>query len=102
MPICDCSYHRTPCEILREINDHAQSILPNDKRIRELVCELEIMIKRLLPDVKDPDFAENEDVGTDLYVRSLPTYKYEGERNLESVDKGLDEDGNQKVRVIRC
>jgi uncharacterized protein YjiS (DUF1127 family) len=53
MPICDVSYHRTPCEILREINDHAQSILPNDKTYKRTCCELEIMLKKLLPDVED-------------------------------------------------
>ncbi len=102
MPICDCSNHRTPCEILREINDHAQSILPNDKHIRELCCELELMLKKLLPDVEDSDYEENKNVEMDMYIRSLPTYKYKGERNLEAVDKGLDKDGKQLVQIIRC
>ena len=102
MPICDVSYHRTPCEILREINDHAQSILPNDKRIRELVCELEIILKKLLPNVEDSDFGENEDISTDLTIMTSPRYRYEGARNLNIQEQGLDEDGNRKVRITRC
>ena len=92
MPICDCSYYRTPCEILREINDQAQTILPNDKRIRELVCELELMLKKLLPEVKDADYKENKNVVDDLVRRGLPGYRYEGERKIET--KG--------DRVTRC
>ena len=102
MPIKDCSDHRTPCEILREINDQAQGILPRDKRIRELACELEIMLKRLLPDVCDLDYDINEDYQSDFYNRALPTYRYEGESKLSVRDLGEDENGIRQVKVVRC
>ena len=90
--ICDCSHNRTPCEILREINDHAQSLLPQDKRIRELVYELEQMLKQLLPEVNDTDYEPNTDATEDMFLRSLPSYRHEGTKNLRV-------DGN---KVIRC
>ena len=102
MPISDCSKHRTPCEILREINDHAQGILPNDKRIRELACELEKMLKKLLPDVVDVEYEPNEDFQFDLCKRARPTYRYEGETRLSVKDMGEDDNGAKLLKVIRC
>ena len=97
MPIKDASHYRTPCEILREINDHAQGVLPNDKAIRGLVCELEIMLKGLLGDCPIGRFDENEDYEKDLGVRGDPGYRYEGESNLET--KNL---GGGQLKITRC
>ena len=96
MPISDVSKYRTPCEILREINDNAQGSLPNDKKIRELACELEVMLKKLLPYVVDSDYEPNPNQLKDLCRRALPTYKYEGETNLrmDECEEGL--------KVFRC
>jgi hypothetical protein len=41
---------------------------PMTRHIRELCCELELMLKKLLPDVEDSDYEENEDVEMDLCI----------------------------------
>jgi len=102
MPISDASKHRTPCEILREINDKAQGILPDNAEIRRLACELEIMLKGLLPEIIDANFDVNEDFEMDAYKRALPNYRYEGETLLSIKDCGKDEDGTPIKKVIRC
>ena len=47
MALDHASRDRTICEVLRKINDEAQSDSPQDKKIRKLLVEAEIMAKKM-------------------------------------------------------
>lgn len=76
---------RSPCELIRKINDLAQSETPHDLRIRKLCAEAEKATKRLAQELNKYKkeawrgwWAENKEYKQDVDRRLNDRYKQEG------------------------
>lgn len=80
---------RTPCEVIRKINDHFQSDSECDRKIRLLCAEAERGTKRLAQELNKYKknawkgwWGKNHEFKKDVENRLRDDYKQEGSRNL--------------------
>ncbi len=82
MSMNNVSVYRSPCEILRKINDKFQGDSKEDVEVRQLLAECEEMSKQMSIEVHkfNPDYFKswptNRTVNQDDNFRKQPTYKY--------------------------
>ena len=77
------SAYRSPCEVLREINDMFQGDTEKDKKVRQLLSEAESKAKAMsiALTVYEPNFYKgwdrNKDANRDDAFRTRKEYKFE-------------------------
>jgi len=82
MSMNNTSVYRSPCEVLRKINDMFQGDGETDRMVRELLAESERKSKAMSIELHRfvPDFYKiwdkNEQADSDSRRRKLPNYKY--------------------------
>ncbi len=77
------SFLRSPCELIREINDDFQGDSPEHKAIREKLAKIELMTKNMSKEIvkTNPNYytiwkESNGDLAADHKRRTSIKYKY--------------------------
>lgn len=84
MSMIKSNYMRSPCELIREINDLVQGDSEEHKRIRKLLAHTEKMTKEMSIEISKyrPDYhlviwkQKNQDLAEDDKRRTSKNYKY--------------------------
>ena len=83
MSMCTANYLRSPCEVIREINDEFQGDTKRDEKIRKLCAEAEAMTKRMSIELTKYDdkyyktwWEKVVDFNNNLIRRKSPEYKF--------------------------